>query len=82
MTLRWQQLQAKGATDAAINVVGDGGAVCTSELGVTTTGKSVATFVAEFARPGPGGARLGVRSPRASSRPLPTRSSLVSSAAP
>ena len=52
MTLRWQQLQAKGATNAAINVVGDGGTVCTSELGVTTGGKSVTTFVAEFADQG------------------------------
>jgi hypothetical protein len=52
MTLRWQQLQATGAVDAAINVVGDGGAVCTSELGVTTDNKSVASFVAVFADQG------------------------------
>jgi len=48
MTLRWQQLQAKGADDAAISVYGDGGAACTSELGVTTTFKAVASFVAIF----------------------------------
>ena len=52
MTLRWQQLQAKGALDAAMNVVGDGGTVCTSELGVTTDNKSVASFAAAFADQG------------------------------
>jgi hypothetical protein len=52
MTLRWQKLQATGALDAAITVVGDGGDVCTSELGVTTTNKSVSTFVAVFADQG------------------------------
>jgi hypothetical protein len=52
MTLRWQSLQAIGALDAAITVVGDGGTVCTSELGVTTDNKSVATFAAVFADQG------------------------------
>jgi hypothetical protein len=52
MTERWQELQAKGAVDAAISLFTADPAACTAELGVTSNIKAAASFVAVFADEG------------------------------
>jgi hypothetical protein len=52
MTEQWQQLQAKGAVDAAISLFTADPAACTAELGVTSSIKAATSFVAVFADEG------------------------------
>jgi hypothetical protein len=52
MTERWQELQAKGAVDAAISLFTADPAACNAELGVTSNIKAAASFVAVFADEG------------------------------
>ena len=52
MTDRWQQLQARGAIDAAISLFAADPATCTAELAITAKIKAAASFVAVFADEG------------------------------
>jgi hypothetical protein len=52
MSDQWQQLRAKGATDAAITLFASDPSACTAELAATSKAKSVASFVATFAEEG------------------------------
>ena len=49
---QWKQLQAKGATSAAITLYTYDPTACTGELAASSTTKSLASFVAEFADEG------------------------------
>jgi hypothetical protein len=48
LTGQWQQLQAKGATSAAITLYTYDPSACTAELAASSTTKSLSSFVAEF----------------------------------
>jgi hypothetical protein len=52
MSDQWKQLQSKGATAAAITLYAYDPAACTAELAATSTTKSLASFVAQFADEG------------------------------
>jgi len=52
LTDQWQQLQATGATSAAITLYAYDPTACTAELAATSSTKSLASFVAEFADEG------------------------------
>jgi hypothetical protein len=49
---QWQHLQVAGATAGAISVFTASPAACNAELGTTTNGKSIASFVAIFENSG------------------------------
>ncbi len=52
VTDQWKQLQSKGATAAAITLYVYDPAACTAELAASSTTKSLASFVVEFADEG------------------------------